>query len=86
MKQIELKPRVLFPTSALPKVYKDQGQFDKALEYHHKALPIRLKALGENHPEVASTYVNMAGVETSERVFVDRGGAPRSLAQGSCSP
>ena len=42
-------------------VYNDQGKYDEALAMYEKALSIRLKKLGDDHPEdVATTYNNMA--------------------------
>ena len=43
-------------------VYYDQGDYEKALEYHGKALAIKGRVLGSEHPNTASTYNNMAGV------------------------
>merc|ERR1712023_529940 len=43
-------------------VYDDQGKYDEALAMHEKSLSIRLKKLGDDHPDVASTYNNMANV------------------------
>ena len=37
-----------------------QGDCPKALEWHQKALAIREKALGKNHPLTAATYNNIA--------------------------
>ena len=36
------------------------GNYEKALEWYEKALAIREKVLGEEHPDTASTYNNMA--------------------------
>ncbi|HFA48092.1 MAG TPA: CHAT domain-containing protein, partial [Bacteroidetes bacterium] len=36
--------------------YDGQGNYRKALEYHKKALDIRIKGLGESHPYVAAGY------------------------------
>jgi pentatricopeptide repeat protein len=44
-------------------VYNNQGDY---LEYYEKALAIRLEALGANHPDVATTYNNMASVYGNE--------------------
>ena len=41
-------------------VYGKQGKYDQALEYYQKALKIRLKKLGANHPDVATCYNNIA--------------------------
>lgn len=40
-------------------VYAEQGYYDKALEYHQKALLIREKVLGTEHPETACSYNNI---------------------------
>lgn len=41
------------------KIYSAQGDFDRAMEYFHKAFDIRFKTLGENHPDVAHSLNNM---------------------------
>ena len=43
-------------------VYYNQGKYDEALAMYEKALSIRLKKLGDDHPDVADTYNNMAVV------------------------
>ena len=43
-------------------------KYEKALEFYEKALKIRLKKLGEDHPDVAQTYNNMANVYENQRV------------------
>ena len=40
----------------------DYGRHDKALEYHAKALAIKRAVLGDDHPDTAGTYHNMAVV------------------------
>jgi tetratricopeptide (TPR) repeat protein len=42
------------------------GQYDEALEWYTKALAIREKVLGKEHPDTAATYNNMAGVYDSQ--------------------
>merc|ERR1711965_499905 len=42
------------------------GKYDESLEYYNKALEIKLKKLGNDHPGVATTYNNMAGVYDSQ--------------------
>ena len=49
---------MLFNNIAL--VYKAQGDYAKALEYNQKALAIREKVLGQEHPSTATTYNNIA--------------------------
>ena len=48
--------------SALPK-----GNLDKALEYYSKSAEIQLGTLGENNPDVARTFNNMAIVYYQRR-------------------
>lgn len=40
-------------------VYGILGKYDKALEYHFKALKIRKEVLGENHSDTAGSYDNI---------------------------
>ena len=47
-------------------VYQDQGEYEKALEYFRKALAIREKVLGAEHPSTATTYNNIAVVYWSQ--------------------
>ena len=54
-------------------VYCDQGDYEKALEYHGKALPIRERVLGSEHPSTAMTYNNMANV------YYDQGDYEKAL-------
>jgi tetratricopeptide (TPR) repeat protein len=39
-----------------------QGKYDKALEHYQRALNIREKALGPEHPDVASSLSNLGEV------------------------
>jgi hypothetical protein len=39
--------------------YQDQGKLDKAIEFGEKALNITIKVLGEEHPDVATSYGNL---------------------------
>ena len=43
-------------------VYREQGDYAKALEYYEKALQINERVLGSGHPSTATTYSNMAVV------------------------
>jgi tetratricopeptide (TPR) repeat protein len=43
-------------------VYDYLGDYDKALEYHNKALEIRKEVLVENHPDTAGSYNNIGDV------------------------
>ena len=40
-------------------VYDDQGDYEKALRYYKKALAIKERVLGADHPDTATTYYNM---------------------------
>ena len=44
-------------------------KYEKALEFYEKALKIRLKKLGEDHPDVAQTYNNMANVYENQSKY-----------------
>src|SRR5262249_60652532 len=44
----------------LPPAYEARGAPAKAVEYPEKALAIRRAALGERHPDVATSYHNLA--------------------------
>ena len=41
-------------------VHDEKAEYDKALEFYHKALAIHIVKLGKDHPSVADTYYNMA--------------------------
>ncbi|MEE0961827.1 MAG: DUF2225 domain-containing protein [Bacteroidales bacterium] len=43
-------------------VYNNLGDYDKALEYHNKALKIRKEVLGEKHPDTAGSYIGIGSV------------------------
>ena len=43
------------------------GQYDKALEHYQKDLEILLKQLGPEHPDVATSYNNMAYVHKAKK-------------------
>ena len=43
-------------------VYSDLGDYSKALDFYQKALEIRIKILGMNHPLVADSYNNIGVV------------------------
>jgi tetratricopeptide (TPR) repeat protein len=40
----------------------EQGEYAQALEWHHKALAVSEKVLGEGHPKTAVSYNNIAAV------------------------
>ena len=39
--------------------YYQQGNYAQALEFYNKALAIRLKVLGENHPDTAASHYSI---------------------------
>lgn len=43
-----------------------KGNYSQALEYYHKELSIRKKVLGEEHPDVATSYYDIGGVYKSQ--------------------
>ena len=43
-------------------VYSDKEDLYSALEYYRKSLTIQLHNMGENHPELATSYDNIANV------------------------
>jgi|GEM_PF-6466862 len=49
--------------------YQNQGDYDKALEFHNKALPIHEKVLGTEHPDTAATYNNIASVYYAQKDY-----------------
>ena len=51
-------------------VYKDQGDYVKALEYYGKALAIKERVLGTDHPNTATTYNNLAVVYKNQGDYV----------------
>ena len=55
-----VKTAALYNNMAL--VFRAQGEYEKALVYYEKALAIRERVLGPEHPSTATTYNNMAGV------------------------
>jgi tetratricopeptide (TPR) repeat protein len=54
-------------------VYDNQGDYPKALEFHLKALNIREKVLGKEHPDIAMSYNNIGSV------FFFQGDYPKAL-------
>ena len=43
-------------------IEREQGRYAEALDYYKKALAIREKVLGKEHPSTATTYNNIAGL------------------------
>ena len=46
----------------LGNIYRATGDYDRAREFHERALDIRRKTLGEEHPDVAQSLNNLATV------------------------
>ena len=59
-KELLIDSGALFNNIAV--VYSEQGDYERALEYCRKALAVRERVLGSDHPDTATTYNNMAGV------------------------
>jgi tetratricopeptide (TPR) repeat protein len=53
--------------------YYNQGDYQRALEWYHKALAIREKTSGKEHPDTAATYGNIAVI------YYAQGDYPRVL-------
>ena len=47
-------------------LYVSQGNYSEALKWHRKALSIREKVLGKEHPDTATTCNNIAVVYASQ--------------------
>ena len=47
-------------------VYYYQGEYVRGLEYYGKALSIRERVLGTEHPDTGATYNNMVGVSRAQ--------------------
>ena len=52
-------PQTAMSYNNIGAAYAHQLQFDRAIEYYHKALQIRITSLGANHPTTAATYNNI---------------------------
>ena len=50
-------------------MYIAQGKYDEALLQHQRSLEINLQVLGSEHPDVAASYNNMAGVYSAQCKF-----------------
>jgi tetratricopeptide (TPR) repeat protein len=51
-------------------VYRSQGKYGEALEYHNKALVIDLQVHGTEHPNVGDSYYNMGGLHMKQDDYV----------------
>ena len=55
--------------NAIASAYKAQGEYEKALEWFHKASRIIDKVLGTNHPSTATIYNNIATVYNNQSEY-----------------
>ena len=46
--------------------YKNKGVYDRAIEYYEKSLRIKIAALGDEHPSVATSYNNLGSAYDSK--------------------
>ena len=46
----------------LGNVYNSQGQYERALENYQKVLEIFIKVSGQDHPDVATSLMNVGNV------------------------
>ena len=61
-----IKPSLAATYNCIGVVYGKRGDIDKELKYYMKALAIREKSLGKNHPSTKLTYKNI--MTTYERL------------------
>ena len=52
-------------------VYKAQGQYAEALEYHQKILPIKIRVPGHDHVSVATSYNNIGHVYQEQGQYAE---------------
>jgi len=50
-------------------VYEKQGYYAKALKWHQKALNLKEKTLGKEHPSIAITYNNITGIYYNQGTY-----------------
>eukprot|EP00295_Goniomonas_pacifica_P022693 CAMPEP_0175942662 /NCGR_PEP_ID=MMETSP0108-20121206/25075_1 /TAXON_ID=195067 ORGANISM="Goniomonas pacifica, Strain CCMP1869" /NCGR_SAMPLE_ID=MMETSP0108 /ASSEMBLY_ACC=CAM_ASM_000204 /LENGTH=83 /DNA_ID=CAMNT_0017267447 /DNA_START=54 /DNA_END=302 /DNA_ORIENTATION=- len=73
-------------------VYKDQGDYPRALDHHKRALTIKLEIFGEVHADVATTKYNMGlvhikrGDKTTARSLISAAHAVRMTCLGADHP
>jgi tetratricopeptide (TPR) repeat protein len=49
--------------------YGAQNLFEESLDYHYKALEIRLRKLGKNHADIATSYGNIGNIYLRKKDF-----------------
>jgi tetratricopeptide (TPR) repeat protein len=62
-------PHVASTYNNLGVIYESKGDYDKAIEYYTKSLPILLRTFGGEHPYVAASYYNLGAVYKSKKDF-----------------
>ena len=55
-----------FAYALLGQAYHSKKEYDKAIEYHEKSLPIRRKVHGVKSSQVATTYVNIGSIHDAK--------------------
>ncbi len=48
-------------------IYQDLGNLSKALTFQQKAVNIKVAILNSQHPDIAQSYINMAGIYVHKR-------------------
>ena len=66
-------PYVATAYDHLGTTYCELGDYEKALEYHNKALSIKIMVFGEGHPYLAKTYINICDA------YLDEGNYAKAL-------
>ena len=60
----EAHPSVAMRWNNLGNAWADKGDYDKAIDYFEKALPLFIKFLGEDHPYSQETIANIESVKS----------------------
>ena len=66
---LAINPRLARAYNNIGNVHSDLENFEKAQEFHTKALEIRLKTFGPNHPDVANSYGNLGVIAQNSDEF-----------------
>ena len=48
-------------------VYEKQGRYEEALDYYHRSLDIKVRVVGQEHPQVADSKYNLALLHRKRR-------------------
>ena len=60
-------PLVATTTHNIAGVYESKGELDKALELYNKALLVRIKLLGEEHPSTINTKNRISEIQSKQK-------------------